>query len=731
MKKNVSLRVIIAISVFLCLFSNIYSQEKQSIQSIENLASKYEKEGNNMEMARCQSKLGFLYKDENNLAKSTEYFLKAIKSNEILGNLNAIKTICVNVGMNYTETENYDQALIYFKKSLKINEKQGKKLELVADLLNIGQTLQNLKNYTESNQNLEKAVSIAQEFSDIKSLKTCYATLAENYDKLGNSGKSQEFFELASSIKTHMQKEELTKFETRTKQAENEVSIKESEIKSKDSKIQKISKEQQLTLDLLQKQKELVDLKSTEIKSKEKLHLAEQKNTLIIIGSLGMILFLLFIFFLFIAKQLRAKKKANILLQENNQKITEQKKEIEIQRDIANTQKKKITDSILYAQRIQNAILPPLSSIEKAIPDHFILYRPRDIVSGDFYWMTERENFVVLAVVDCTGHGVPGAFMSMLGVAFLNEIINKATFNRHFLSLSANDILNQLRKNVINSLHQSNQSTENKDGMDVSLIIIDYDKMQLQFAGAHNPLYIIRNGELTQYAGDPMPIGVYKNCEESFKNVVLPLVENDLIYLFTDGYYDQFGGEKNFKMLSANFRNYLLEIHNHSMDEQKRLLLEFYDKWKGKREQIDDVTIFGFKFQSQYKISNAPMYKLWRDKRILIAEDVEINFLLLVEALRPTKTQIFRVENGKDAVDFCTTNDVDLILMDIHMPVMNGIEATKLIKAIKPHLPIIAQTAVGSPQDIEEIMEAGCNDYIAKPIDLKLFLSIVRKYLIK
>lgn len=731
MKRIKIITVIFSVLLLIFCHAKVFSQENQSIGVIENQVVKFEKEGNALELARCHTKLGYLYKEKNNNPKSLENFLSAIKDNETIGNLNAVKIICVNIGLDYAESENYEQALFYFKKSLKINEKLGKKADIVSDLINIAQVQQNTKNYTESNLNLERALLMAQELSDFISLKNCYASLSENYEKLGNHGKSKEYFDLASTIKNHLQKEELNKFETRTKQAENEVSVKEVEIKSKDNKIQKISREQQLTLDLLKQQKEYAALKDQEFQSRENLNKARQKNTQIVIGSLGCILLLVIIFFLFSIKQLRDKKKANVLLEQNNRQITEQKKEIEVQRDIATTQKKKITDSILYAQRIQNAILPPVSIIEKALPEHFILFRPRDIVSGDFYWMTEKENFVVIAVVDCTGHGVPGAFMSMLGVAFLNDIINKAAFNRHFRSLTAHEILNQLRKHVINSLHQADTTSENKDGMDMALIIIDFDKMHLQFAGAHNTLYIIRNSELIQMAGDPMPIGVYKNSEESFKNHDFKLEENDLVYMSTDGYYDQFGGPKSTKMLSATFRQYLLEIHQKPMEEQKSLLNDFYDNWRGKRDQMDDVTVLGFRFQSMYKISNVPQYKLWRDKRILIAEDVELNFLLLVEALKPTKTKIFRVENGRDAVEFCKNNELDLVLMDIHMPVMDGIEATKLIRMFNKELPIVAQTAVGTAEDIEEVLKAGCNDFVSKPIDLKLFLATVRKHLIK
>jgi CheY-like chemotaxis protein/serine phosphatase RsbU (regulator of sigma subunit) len=703
----------------------------QAISDMELQANKYGKEGNVLEIARCQTKLGFLYKEKNNFNKAIEFFQKAIKSNEDLGNLNAVKNLCVNIGMLSAELNNYDQALLYFKKSYRINEKQGKNEEMVADLINIGLTLQSLHNYSESNQSLELAVSKAQETSNMASLKNCYAMLSENYDKLGNQTKSRDYFELASSIKSHIQKEEIKQFESRTHQAEAEITVKEGEIKSKDQKIQKISKEQQLTLQLLQQQKELSDLKEKDFQAKERFQKAKQRYTYYIILSMGFIIFLVSFSLFFIFKQLREKKKAFTLLEDSNHQITEQKKEIEVQRDIATNQKKKITDSIYYAQRIQNAVLPPVSLLEKVMPEHFVLFRPRDIVSGDFYWMTEKDGIAIIVAADCTGHGVPGAFMSMLGVAFLNDIVNKITFNKHFSSLHANEILNQLREYIINSLHQTGKSAETKDGMDIALCIVDFEHKHMQFSGAHNSLYLIRDGQLEVIEADKMPIGIYKTADTPFTNHEISLEKNDLLYIFSDGYYDQFGGSNNMKMFSANFRKRLVEICKESLPEQKRMLEEYYDNWKGSREQVDDVLVIGFKFEPQTVVSSVPSDYLWHNKKILIADDVDINYFLLVEALKSTKVMVFRAENGFEAVEYCRSNDIDLVLMDIRMPVMDGIEATKLIRSFKPNLPIIAQTALGEEGDREMITSAGCDDYISKPINLKLFLSVVRNHLIK
>src|SRR5208283_390333 len=205
----------VTILFFFC--SPGFPQDNQTISGLESKAAQYEKDGNTLELARCQIKIGFLYNESNNIPKALEFLLKAVKSNESLGNLNAVKNLCTNIGMIYSQSNNDEQAIDFFKKSLKINEKQGKKPDIVADLINIALAQQSGRNYTESNQNLDKAATIAQELTDMVSLKNIYGTLSENYDKLGNADKSKEYFELASTIKSHMQKEEIKNLGTRTK----------------------------------------------------------------------------------------------------------------------------------------------------------------------------------------------------------------------------------------------------------------------------------------------------------------------------------------------------------------------------------------------------------------------------------------------------------------------------------------------------------------------------------
>ena len=206
-------------------------------------------------------------------------------------------------------------------------------------------------------------------------------------------------------------------------------------------------------------------------------------------------------------------------------KISEQKDEIE-------RQQKELSESMEYDRSIQSALLPDMRHFTKAFPDSFVLFKPRDIVSGDFYWFSRKGNHVAIAAADCTGHGVPGAFVSILGMSFLNEIVSKCIPN-------ANTILNRLRENVMKALHQTGDIGEHKDGMDIALCVIDLDEMEMQFAGAFNPLYLIRRGELIETRGDKMPIGINAVVEKSFAMHSFKLEKNDMIYIFSDGYPDQ------------------------------------------------------------------------------------------------------------------------------------------------------------------------------------------------
>ena len=269
--------------------------------------------------------------------------------------------------------------------------------------------------------------------------------------------------------------------------------------------------------------------------------------------------------------------------------LTLEKKVIERTRKIE-SQKREITDSIQYASRIQRALLPPEDELDALLPSYFILNKPRDIVSGDYYWLAQKNDKVIVAVADCTGHGIPGAFMSILGVAYLNEILNQKG------TIKANAILNQLRAQVIKSLHQTGKADEARDGMEMALCVVDYSNQRLQYSGAFRPLYLIRDNGLIELKGDPMPIGIYNEEEISFNNEELIFKENDIIYMFTDGYVDQLGGSDRKTFKSRKFKQLLIDIHQKPLQEQKEILEKEYEQWKQNIEQIDDILVMGVRF---------------------------------------------------------------------------------------------------------------------------------------
>ncbi len=262
---------------------------------------------------------------------------------------------------------------------------------------------------------------------------------------------------------------------------------------------------------------------------------------------------------------------------------------LEQQKNKIETQKNDLTTSIHYARQIQSAIFPKKDILIGNLPEHFILFKPLDIVSGDFYWFKQFNNSIFIAASDCTGHGVPGAFMSILGITSLNEIVYAAK------TISTGEVLNQLRNNVKKTLGQSQNNSTIRDGMEMALCKVDFEEQMIQFSGAFRPMYMIRDDQLMEIKGDNMPIGIYDE-EIPFTNVEMPFKKNDIIYLFSDGYVDQIGGIERKTFKSKRFKELLLNIHRLPMNEQMNLLERNIEEWQGDIEQIDDILIIGIRF---------------------------------------------------------------------------------------------------------------------------------------
>ncbi len=278
-------------------------------------------------------------------------------------------------------------------------------------------------------------------------------------------------------------------------------------------------------------------------------------------------------------------------LERRNEDLIKRNKKIKSQKKLLSQKNHEVLESLNYAKKIQSAVLPPEQYFREILNDVFILFKPKDIVSGDFYWIKQVNQYVILAAADCTGHGVPGAFMSMLGMSYLNEIVQRREIT------TANEVLNELRKQIRKSLRQRGDPEESRDGIDMALCVIDDKKKVLQYCGANRPLYLVRDHdgtpELKEFKCDRMPLGYYQGKFKPFTTNDIQLEFGDVVYLFSDGYVDQKGGEEGRKFLSKNFKSLLMEIYAEPMKDQRMILDAVFSEWKGDNPQVDDVLVMG------------------------------------------------------------------------------------------------------------------------------------------
>ena len=297
-----------------------------------------------------------------------------------------------------------------------------------------------------------------------------------------------------------------------------------------------------------------------------------------------------------IRTQMEYLKTLNNELVEQNERIATQNNLLELQsieiakqRDLLVQQKINIDDSIMYASYIQNALLPSDELLNNLFADNFILYKPRNVIGGDFYFFKRIDENLIIAAADCTGHGVPGAMLSMLGIASLSEIVNRKEIS------STSMMLSNMRSEIINVLSRKDNIYDAKDGMDISLCKINLNTLELQFSGAYNPAYLVRGNELVRLKPDKILVGNSATLNRVFTHENLQLYKNDCLYLFSDGFYDQLGGIGRKKFMSKNFQELLIKIAQDKMTDQKKILLRTLEKWMGNNDQTDDVMIIGIR----------------------------------------------------------------------------------------------------------------------------------------
>lgn len=579
------------------------AKEKNEIKRYEQLIEKYKQQNNKRLQAQYLNKLAYIYWKKNKNNKALSYFEQSIALNKAINNANALYTLHNNSGMIYTDLEQDQKALDMFQESLKYAEKMKSKERSADAHKNIATKLKQLGKYDQAIDNYKKSLRLANELNDMRRIRTCYAGLAETYEKLGNTDKRIEYYNLYSMFDRKIKEIQLLREKEKTAKATAQKRAKELELKykslqlqtTKDSlqKAERIAREKQLKLDLLEQEQEL---------KKQQLEIKEQKSRLrttrIIIFSLIGVFLLILLFSILLYKQYREKKKANQMLEIQNVKLKEQKTQIEHQSQLLeesyNELEKKnqqITDSIKYASRIQEAILPSKRAIRENFPESFIYYQPRDIVSGDFYWFARHEKKLFIAAVDCTGHSVPGAFMSMIGNTLLNEIVNEKRI------YDPPQILDKLNVGVINALKQQEAEGSQDDGMDVTLYCIDKENMTIEAAIASHFSYIIQNDDIKTIEGDMFSIGGFFSLRPdlNFTSHKFKIEGETWIYLFSDGYQDQFGGPDNKKFMAGRLRRMLYENHNLPMPEQRDLIDRTFDQWRGTAKQTDDVLVIGVK----------------------------------------------------------------------------------------------------------------------------------------
>ena len=547
--------------------------------------------------------IGLIYQEMGTYEKSKDYLLKALKLAKENGEPYNIATTHSNIGNYYLAIGKIDSALYSFKNAMEIDSAADDKTGLAYSFFDIGKIYQSKNVYNDALQYFENAKSLSKEqnMPELEArigLETGDIYINQgNYQKaiieLKNSSTIAQKINSSSILKDTYQK--LSRLYDKMGDKDNaliymKLFMLESERKFKEENIRAIAEIEAL-YNIEKKEKEIGLLqRDNNIKELQ----AEQRSFFIIALSAG--LFLLIILILILYNRNKLKNRANQALNEQNIAIQEQKEEIETQKEEL-TEKgnaladknQQITDSITYAKQIQDSLLPQLPTIKEVLPDSFIFLKPRDIVSGDFYWFTHIEDKIAFALVDCTGHGVPGAFMTVLANSLLNQIVVETGIT------SPDLIVSLLDQKIQQNLHQQQLENANTDGLDIGLVMLDKNKKKLEYTGAKIPLYIHRNDKIEVVKADRFSVGSTQQENKAFTKKEIVYEVGNIIYLSSDGYQDQFGGSKNKKFMKKNFRNLLQSISELSMPEQKNQIEDTFIQWRGSNPQTDDILVIGFK----------------------------------------------------------------------------------------------------------------------------------------
>ncbi len=608
---------------------------ENAIDSYTEALNKTDK-NDNISGAKYKSKIADTYYKMNKLEETIKYYEEAIKHEENEENESELITSYNNAAIVYSEYGDTKKANNYIDKAIKLNKKSGNTKKEALLYNNRGNINFRAGNYDESLSDYNKSLNLRKKTDTSRGKAITLHNIGNINFKKNNKIKAEQHFKASNKIaepqsyndiisKNYFMLSELLLAETNCTETfnlyKNYLNLSHAKIEPDKNPISEFSNKyiidrskKELIDELSRKKAEL--LQQTELADERKLKnkLLEVENQMkeienkrqenqILSLLVGIVLIL--IFAVIVAIQYNDKKKANNKLTVQNAQILMQKEEIQTQADelhLANDEltvqrqkmenkNKKITSSLYYAEHIQKALLPNTDYLKKVLDEYFVFYKPRDIVSGDFYWVNEiSKDEVIVIAADCTGHGVPGAMMSMLGISLLNEIVNDISVSK------ADEILNILRDKIIDSLNKNKKEKERitRDGMDLALIKINKKKKKLEYAGANNHLIIVRNKKILDYKPDYMPIGAYI-ITKPFKKQIIDIIDGDMLYIFSDGYADQFGKKTRKKFFSKRLNLFLLKISGEPLEKQRQILEDTFYRWKGDLRQMDDILIFGIR----------------------------------------------------------------------------------------------------------------------------------------
>jgi len=509
--------------------------------------------------------IALLYSTIGELEKAIKLNLQSLKIREELNDKQGMAIAYNNLGNIYQDINEFDNALYYYEKASIIYEEINDQQGLANVLNNIGTVYKEMGSIDKAFKYSERSLQLAQKTGSVLETKNASNTLYLLHRSKGNNAKALAMHELYVSIKDSILK----------KESQNDILNQEYRLK--------------FTLDSarIEDEKKLIsaqlDVQKAEIKQAQTQRYALTGGILVLLVFGG-----------FVYNRFRVSQKQKSI-------IEAKKAEVEIQKEIIEKRQKEVTDSINYAKRLQDAILPDMKLIQNKFKESFIIYQPKDVVSGDFYWIEKKGNQIFLAVADCTGHGVPGALVSVVCYNMLNRAVNEFRLKEPAL------ILDKTRELVIETFATKDIAVS--DGMDIALCVIDLDKMKLKYAGANNSFWLVRksennelenrnlklnNFELIEFKADKQPIGVYI-IMQNFSQTLIDIQPGDSIYLSSDGFADQFGGEKGKKFMSKQLKRLILTFQENTMTEQEKQIQKTFFDWKGNLEQVDDVCIVGIK----------------------------------------------------------------------------------------------------------------------------------------